>query len=853
MAVAVALAVALTGCTAAAPTDAPTSGTASSTPGSTAGPATSGLLPPTPGGTPGAPALADTGTEVTVSQTAALLTGAGQTLQLTAHATNADGEPLTVEWGSSDPTQVAVDPDGTVTSLVPLGSALVFAVAGDEQAAVTVLVAEPAPGALLVGDDQVAAPPEPLEPLDGIPANGTRFRVTLTGVAPPAAGTIILASGAAEVAGRVVTASAADGRTTVEYELVPLPELLARYAIDLDVPLDPRDATGGTEAEGAVAEGAGVTRAVTQALALPGGDGGVRLAKELEAKKEAKFTKGPLECKASVSAKFKSTEFDIKATTNLSLQVEGRKEIADASTPEHTKVVLSGPLALDVFGGLRAEAGFEGKVECELKKHIPIPLGGILAVVLAITVPIGLSAGAEGKITAVNVELGPKGHLGTTVTIGFECDTNACRAITDQVPDANNGISFETKLDILRNMRVEAGVALNVVTGLGARFGDDYSLIDAKFGPVQSLNLAFDDDQVRDSAYASGYDLKLAGSVTPGDDLKSAISRIFGGEVTLDLSAKYTPEQPLAESPKGTLAADKARVQVDKPVELTVDLKPVDYFLIGPNVAEVRIARWKDGVLHPLTAIPVSASNQTRFEWTWTPSEDFVGMNELVAFVVTNGVPRAPLEIAPDSTTYVEVVDACLPEGTPPPPPAPGSSAGAPPIPGAPAATPPPVVCDADVTITYDSTSHLHEAHWVVSGSLERYVEGMPLEADQPVDDFVGTGTFSGRAVDGLTMSLTYIRPPRCERDQLWVSDEGEVWLTGTLVEEGWPGIDGPAMLVAAFPKEDDDMLVWGLGAAAPLGGGSEENYYLRMAEAECGDEWSEVTRITLAPGVADP
>lgn len=159
----------------------------------------------------------------------------------------------------------------------------------------------------------------------------------------------------------------------------------------------------------------------------------------------------------------------------------------------------------------------------------------------------------------------------------------------------------------------------------------------------------------------------------------------------------------------------------------------------------------------------------------------------------------------------------------------------------------------ADVTLTYDATSHLHEAHWTVRGDLERYREGMPLGPDQPVDDFVGTGTFDGRAVDGFTMSMTYIRPPRCERDQLWVEDQGEVYLTGTVIEEGWPGIDGPALLVAVFPVGEDDTLVFGLGAAAPLEGGHVEYEYLRAAVAECGEEWSDTTTITLAPGVAPP
>ncbi|HUS22381.1 MAG TPA: hypothetical protein VMZ66_10255, partial [Aeromicrobium sp.] len=644
----------------------------------------------------------------------------------------------------------------------------------------------------------------------------------------------------------------------VEYELVPLPQLFARYSIDLDLPLDPRDA--GLEP---------VARADLMASrSNPGRQGPTRvLADELRAEKEAKFEKGPLTCKASAAAKFKSTEFDIKATTNLTLQVEGRKEVAEASTPEHTKVVLSGPIALDVFGGLRAEAGFEGKAECELKKHIPIPLGGVLAVVLAITVPIGLTAGAEGSVKAVDLELGPKGHLGTNVTVGFECNSAACWAIKEQTPDANNGINFESKVNLLRDMRVEANVALNVVTGLGLKVGTgEYSLIDAKIGPVQALNLGFEDSQARDGGYASAYDLKVAGSVTPGEDLKSAISRVFGGEVTLDLAAKYE-SKPLAESPKGQLSVEKSQVQLGKPVGLYVDVDPktMDYFLIGPNVVEIRVFRWKDDRLTPVATMPVSASGQTRFEYLWTPSRDFLGMNELVAFVTTRGLPAVPLEIAPNSSAYVEVLEACL--GNPPtnaPPPAPGASpVVVPPAPSQPQENP----CDAMGTITFDhvrtSGSDQHDIVFETTthATLDLRLVPDPEDPETYLDDgstwtldwsqigvdtrndcvvrtrnvFNGSGTFSETVnFDEVGATLTAVLLP--DFDQLWVdaifsleatnvenSCGGSTGFTSPVLFNADCGSSGVALTGHVQETQDGAMTVdftctEGIGVVAPNG-----------------------------------
>jgi hypothetical protein len=634
---------------------------------------------------------------VSVSQSAVLLTGRGQTAQLTGEATAPDGSPLSVTWSSSDPSVVSVDGQGNVTALADLGSALIYAETEYRSTPVAILIAEPAAGAVLVGDAHIASPPQPLGDPNAFPQNGDRYRVTLTGMSAPSPGAILLATGSALLGGRVITAIADRGEVVVEYELVALPEMFARYAVDLDLPLDLLDAgLEPTAGSGYIASVAGPELPLPQTADAQG-----------KVEKEAEFNPGPLECKLSAAAKFKSSNFDIKATTNLKLEVEGRKVIENASTPEHTKVVLTGPVALDVTGGLKAEAGFEGKAECELKKHIPIPIGGVLALVLAITVPIGLTAGFEGSVKAVDVELGPHGHLGTTVTVGFQCDTSACWAIKEHTPDQNNGITFESKVNVLRDMKVEASFAINVVTGLGFKVADDeYSLIDAKIGPVQSWNVAFDDTQAGDQGYASAYDLKVAGSVAPGDDLKSAISRVFGGEVSLDLSAKYESE-PLSESPKGRLSVEKPRVELGKTVALYVDIDPaktLDYFLLGPNVVELRIFRWKDGRLTPVGTMPVSASGQTRFEYIWTPTRDFVGMNELVAFVTTRGLPAVPLEIAPNSTAYVEVVEACLGETPTPGPVQPSPVGSASPGPVSPTA-PPEDPCVADGTLIYTTTA----------------------------------------------------------------------------------------------------------------------------------------------------
>lgn len=609
------------------------------------------------------------------------MTARGQTAHLTATTSAAQGGAAPVVWSSSDPTQVSVDDEGNVTALTDLGGALIYAAAGDRTTPVAVLIAQPVAGAVLVSDAQVVSAPQALGDPSAIPGNGDRYRVSLTGIDAPPPGTILLATGGAEIGGRVLTSSATASGIDVEFELVPLPEMLARYSFSFEIPIDPRDAGLATVAS---------TRNQIASVGAVPGIVPQPVADERKAEHEVEFEKGPLKCKASVSAKFQSSAFSIKATTNLTLQVEGNKEEADTTAADHTKMVLTGPIALDISGGLKMEAGFSGSASCSLIKQIPIPIGGVLALVIGLGIPLGLEASAEGSVKAVDVDLGPTGHIGTKVTLGFECTNTICRVLTDATADKDNGIKFEPKVRLLPDLRVEASLALNIVTGLGGRIGTaEGSIIDAKIGPVQALNLAFDDAQIRDTGYASNYDLKIAGSVAPSEALKKAIERLLGPNVTVDLALKYESDA-ISTSPAGQLSVEKPRVQLGKPVTLSIDLDPktIVYWPFGANVDGLIISRWKDNALQQIASIPLVTSGQTHFEYKWTPSREYLGMNDLVAFVESSGLPGFPLEIAADSKKQVEVVEACVPTPTARPrTPAPVASGGAS---GAPQATPTP-------------------------------------------------------------------------------------------------------------------------------------------------------------------
>ncbi|MEK6689458.1 MAG: Ig-like domain-containing protein, partial [Gemmatimonadota bacterium] len=148
--------------------------------------------------TPAQPASCTDCLEVVPS--ALLLTGVGAQQQIVAFLVDVSGRRTAVAatFESSNPAVVAVTPAGRVTAAANLGSSQLTARAGAlTSAPVLALVAQPAPGALLVSDSQIEGgivavdPAAPYKP-------GWQYRVRLRGPVP-AVGQVVLGTGATPV------------------------------------------------------------------------------------------------------------------------------------------------------------------------------------------------------------------------------------------------------------------------------------------------------------------------------------------------------------------------------------------------------------------------------------------------------------------------------------------------------------------------------------------------------------------------------------------------------------------------------------------------------------------------------
>jgi hypothetical protein len=600
---------------------------------------------------------------VEVTPGSILLGAAGATHALTAHAFNAQNvevqTPFT--WTSSHPDQVTVDSSGKLTGMA-IGSAQITAAAGGvTSAATTVLVAEPAPGAVMVTDAQVVSvgPVTFTPPGDGQGGVGTRYEVRLKGVTPaPAVGTILLASEAAQVAGKVMSTRDESGTLVATVEIRPLYEVLGRYSIDWDLDVAPY---GGADVLAAPAASSG-----SEAEARSG-DLGHRTPADVLLKQF-----NTVDCDGTVDAKLASKKVSLGPTSSLHWVVQETRP-DPGQPPSYSKHELMGTFALvgTVEIGFNPSISVDGTCRLTLPP-IRIAAFGALSVLVMPAIRLGVGVDLHAALQVASATVGLTGTVGFQAEIGWECAAGACQGIStlseidDVKPKLTSADTHGIQVDLSARLYAFAGLDLAVLGGLGGYFG----IAEAQLGPKQSAKLASEDDQAQLPGSSSTYDLSLEGSIGPGPGLQAAIKAVIDdGDVKLDLT--WGKSEPLSQSPRGTMSVSKAQAAVGDPVKFTVDIIPpssASYLGIGYNIVSIEFYRMKEGeadftLFRDLEIFP-SASNQTHFEKSWTPTSSDIGKYTYAAFVHTevHDTGLLPLlEIADDTRKDVEVQGICAP------------------------------------------------------------------------------------------------------------------------------------------------------------------------------------------------
>lgn len=564
--------------------------------------------PPEAGTGPAAAAVA----RITTSTSSQLVSvGGSATLRATAY--DAAGNVLpdaVITWRTDDDAVVAVDAAGTLDGRA-LGSTRVRATAGDVQSEpVLAWVATVSPGALLFEDDQLVEGPTFEE--EGAPEVGRRYSVVLADVAVPDAGTIVMATQGAAVAGRVVSATPVGSGAAVELEIVSLPELF------VDLELELRDT---------------VTVAPTTGLAT-------------------KFEAFGFQCESELGGNvIPEPDLATRLSENVVLTHDGALSVRDRRL-EHAKVTVSGNVTLSASGSITFPLDFADTVTCKRQVGItPTYPIAWLAFTVALKTPLGVGFELAGSFEGTTVKARVSGSARADVVLGFEY-TPATGFQEISSVETTDGLRVDWE-PLVSGRTVKASVFPFAYAELNAGFtiGPDAQIAEVRAGVKGELEYTTPPEQVSAPTEAAKYLVRSHAELLPGEHYKKLLE--FLGLEVETITFDPPDDAVLFKSPEGTTSVSSTEVVANQPIIVSVALDPATVnYIDGYNVDSVHVWRQDgDGPWAEVEEIDAT-TDQTAFEYRWTPTAVDAQGDANVSFaatVDTTAMPGLQLEVAADS------------------------------------------------------------------------------------------------------------------------------------------------------------------------------------------------------------
>jgi hypothetical protein len=595
---------------------------------------------------------------VEVTPGGALLTAAGQskTLSATAYDSNGNTLEVPVSWASSDGV-VSVSQSGVATSTTELGSAQVIASAGGVQSApALVVVANPAPGAVLVSDAQVLGGPTLVNA--GEEGVGSRVSLTIAGIGLPTVGTVLLASESRPVAGKVVSASATGGDTAVVLEVVPLGDLFQHLKVT-------------TQGRLAQADPASVSAAArpTATSRLPNGGLRLQYAPKVLVRPslagEHEFEMGPFECTATVAVnpRVNAITIEIGHTIDYGLEIDIEDRVV-----QRWLTKASGELGVKGNIGISLGATFEGGIECDAPDllNLPIPSGPLTGA-LGAYIPLGTRLALSGKLQATALEVGLQGEAKGGLTLGFDyTPAGGFQNLSQFTHSLKGGPKFTMPPD-QPDFKIEAGFAVlaraGISFGMARVFG--LEMLEASVGPKLKAELKPLEQQLLDDLAASKYEVKFSGEIGPGEDLANALRLVLSPSIAAGLvntiSLSIGSDLLLASSPTGSASVDRASFEAGDSLHFQVKLDPENrnFFPGVYNVDKIRIYRRLPGANNRPTVVMIAeraaTTDQIDFSLEWIASGDGTVGNNFFAVVIPSFLSFSSLELG----SVLPGVDPC--------------------------------------------------------------------------------------------------------------------------------------------------------------------------------------------------
>jgi hypothetical protein len=591
---------------------------------------------------------------IEISPKAVLFTAAGERKTLTARVLGANNQPLElkVKWTSANPA-VTVSDTGELQTTTDVGSSVISAEANGVTAQIIVVIAEPVAGARLISDSQILSEPEPVVSDEPVLV-GSQLKVKLAPIPDIVPGTVLLASEAKAVAGKVISVAPNGEQLDVVFEALPIKMMFRKFDISGEI-------TGTAMNEQTV-------RATAQPVPTLSGQASPN-----------EFKLGPFTCTTSSSFSFLSG--------NLSTKIVFPFRLSYALTEDEILFKAVGPLNSTVSGTLTIGANLSFSTTCKQESgRIVLPVGGALAYLAGFQLPYGPKFELKASLQSPQVELGLEVKNSLEVTAGVRWTSSEGWVDLFDLKSSNDikgKFNFPTSV---KNFRLEGSVFAGAYLGfdLGSyalqqiSLAKPLSLLEGSAGLKAEVKFGGVQTQMDDSGYASKYELKAAVEIGLGkstaDAVKAALKKLTVDEEHpegvggVSLKTNVSLETPLTRSPFGSASVDKNVAKQEEKVKFTINLDEKDAFLRPLpltalyNVSQVIIYRSLEGGEAEEIKTLSASEGQKNFEWEWTPGQPDVGENRFWVFVLPKVLfENFALEIKDDSMLKVKV--SCFPLG----------------------------------------------------------------------------------------------------------------------------------------------------------------------------------------------
>ncbi len=190
----------------------------------------------------------------------------------------------------------------------------------------------------------------------------------------------------------------------------------------------------------------------------------------------------------------------------IALSFENKLELILVDRPGYSKHALAGSMEIVGSAGLTLKAGFKASGRCDAQGQIKLPVLGWFSALVMPAVRVGIGAELEGEILLVQGELGVEGRIGVSPLLGWECGgaVPACRGL-DDFPLIDK-LKTKSKIPSANDMQAKVSAHLYLIAGLDAAIllgALNAEIVEARVGPKQSFDVAFEEDQAARPDYAS--------------------------------------------------------------------------------------------------------------------------------------------------------------------------------------------------------------------------------------------------------------------------------------------------------------------------------------------------------------